>query len=209
MNPPLVDQIIESIDRLVEQAEVQTRPLELEPFRSRLFELFVTADGAGYTRPTSLPDLTADGVCRALAARWGLRHAAEGLLQGQQSLSPQHMAKMRLLWSVMRMWMEWTYAWQRWSEFHQGAALKGGEIDTNASAVREFGSPAQVAEELEATESARNVSEYDDAEEDSLGEVTEQDIRDDLGEDDDIEDDDIDDDDNDGDDDDDRPTPAR
>ena len=26
---------------------------------------------------------------------------------------------MRLLWSVMRMWMEWTYAWQRWAEFHQ------------------------------------------------------------------------------------------
>ena len=29
------------------------------------------------------------------------------------------LAKMRLLWSVMRMWMEWDYAWERWAEFHK------------------------------------------------------------------------------------------
>ena len=32
------------------------------------------------------------------------------------------LAKMRLLWSVMRMWMEWDYAWERWDEFHKGAS---------------------------------------------------------------------------------------
>jgi len=25
---------------------------------------------------------------------------------------------MRMLWSFLRMWMEWAYAWERWSEFH-------------------------------------------------------------------------------------------
>ena len=28
----------------------------------------------------------------------------------------------RLLWSVMRMWMEWDYAWERWEEFHRSQA---------------------------------------------------------------------------------------
>ena len=32
---------------------------------------------------------------------------------------PAHLQKMRSLWSIMRMWMEWTYAWQRWPEFHR------------------------------------------------------------------------------------------
>jgi hypothetical protein len=26
--------------------------------------------------------------------------------------------RLKLLSSFIRMWMEWTYAWQRWHEFH-------------------------------------------------------------------------------------------
>jgi len=28
----------------------------------------------------------------------------------------------------MRMWMEWSYAWQRWAEFHAGPPAADGEI---------------------------------------------------------------------------------
>jgi hypothetical protein len=41
----------------------------------------------------------------------------------QQTRMPaDQLAKMRLLWSVMRMWMEWDYAWERWDEFHKSAS---------------------------------------------------------------------------------------
>ena len=33
----------------------------------------------------------------------------------------------------MRLWMEWTYAWQRWPEFHQqGRAPAPGAADADA-----------------------------------------------------------------------------
>lgn len=31
----------------------------------------------------------------------------------QTRLPAEQLERMRLLWSVMRMWMEWSYAWQR------------------------------------------------------------------------------------------------
>ncbi|HUQ72802.1 MAG TPA: hypothetical protein VM165_24960, partial [Planctomycetaceae bacterium] len=89
-----------------------------EPFRGRLFELFVTAEGAGCVRQGAEPDLTADGLCRQLADRMGLTDAARDTMGNLPKLAPDKVAKMRLLWSLMRMWMEWTYAWQRWAEFH-------------------------------------------------------------------------------------------
>jgi len=117
----LSERLIAQIDAVIHDAEEQTRPLELDPYRSRLFELFVTADGAGYTRDDAEPDLTADGLCRVLAARWGLDEAARETAGQLARLPADQVAKMRLLWSLMRMWMEWTYAWQRWAEFHQPA----------------------------------------------------------------------------------------
>jgi hypothetical protein len=117
----LSERLIAQIDALVRDAEAQTRPLEVDPYRERLFELFVTAEGAGYVRAGSEPDLTADGLCRTLAARWGLADAARQTAGSLAQLPAEHVARMRLLWSVMRMWMEWTYAWQRWPEFHPPA----------------------------------------------------------------------------------------
>ncbi len=117
--PALGIQILGELDRLISAAESSGQPLEVDPTRSRLFELFVTAHGAGYTEEGSDPDLTADGICHALAEQWGLKSAALESTASQSRLSAQHLAKMRSLWSVMRMWMEWTYAWSRWDEFHQ------------------------------------------------------------------------------------------
>ena len=143
--PSLANSIIEQIDRVVREAEEAGRPLEIEPFRGRLFELFVMADAADLVHQTPAengpaengtagngpaennraanepgkPDLTADGLCRGLAQRWNLSDAARESFTKQTRLPPEHLARMRLLWSVMRMWMEWTYAWERWAEFHQ------------------------------------------------------------------------------------------
>lgn len=116
--PVLAAQIFGEIDRIICDAESSGKPLEVEPARSRLFELFVTAQGAGYTEEGSDPDLTADGICRSLAEQWGLKSAALESTANQSRLPAEHLSRMRSLWSVMRMWMEWTYAWSRWSEFH-------------------------------------------------------------------------------------------
>ena len=114
----LADRIVDRLEELIFDAEQQTKPLELDPYRSQLFELFVTAQGAGYTKEGSDPDLSADGLCRLLGSRWGLASAAKEAMTQQSKLPPQQLSKMRLLWSVMRMWMEWDYAWERWPEFH-------------------------------------------------------------------------------------------
>jgi hypothetical protein len=89
-----------------------------------LFESFVTANAAGMAREGADPDLTSDGLCRRLAERWGLRAATEDSVRSQSRLPPDQLARMRSLWSVMRMWMEWTYAWERWPEFHEDRGVR-------------------------------------------------------------------------------------
>jgi hypothetical protein len=116
----LADRITAQVEDLVLESERTQKPLEIDPYRSRLFELFVTAHGAGYVAEGSPIDLTADGLCQTLANNWGLRSAAQSSVLGNSRLAPEHLSKMRVLWSMMRMWMEWTYAWQRWNEFHSG-----------------------------------------------------------------------------------------
>ncbi len=115
----LATRILDRVEELIHIAERDTKPLELDPLRSELFELFVTANGAGYTREDSDPDLTAEGLCRILGSRWGLAGATRSAIESSGRIPPEHLSKMRLMWSVMRMWMEWTYAWDRWREFHQ------------------------------------------------------------------------------------------
>lgn len=116
----LADDIVRQIDELLQEALRDGQPLEVDPARSRLFELFVTADGAGYLVEGGNPDLTADTLCRNIAARWGLDSAARESHLSQARLPTENLAQMRTLWSFLRMWMEWNYAWQRWPEFHDG-----------------------------------------------------------------------------------------
>lgn len=111
--------ILNRIESLILEAEKKQKPLEIDPYRGQLFELFVTAEAAGYTQAESDVDLSADGVCRELGLRWGLGEATRESFEHQTRLSPESLSKMRMLWSVMRMWMEWTYAWGRWAEFHE------------------------------------------------------------------------------------------
>jgi hypothetical protein len=126
VEPSLAKSILGQIDQLVHEAEQAQKPLELDPYRSRLFELFVMADAADLVKESSdekpSHELAADALCRALAERWNLADAARESFTNQTRLPVEHLSRMRLLWSLMRMWMEWTYAWQRWPEFHQETA---------------------------------------------------------------------------------------
>ena len=116
---PLGETIVSRVEAILTEAQRASRPIELEPYRGRLFELFVTADAAGYLADDSEVDLSADGLCRQLGERWGLADATRASMESQQKLPADQLAQMRLLWSVLRMWMEWRYAWERWSEFHE------------------------------------------------------------------------------------------
>lgn len=118
----LIRTVIDRLQLIIEQAEAETKPLEMEPFRSQLFELFVMADGAAMLDDKLEPNLTSDSIAKILAERWQLRSAAVESMQQDSPLAQESLSRMRLLWSFLRMWMEWTYAWQRWCEFHEGDA---------------------------------------------------------------------------------------
>jgi hypothetical protein len=117
----LAQGIVARVDEIIGRAESETKPLEVDPYRGQLFELFVTAEAAGYVGEAGDFDLSADGLCHQLSERWGLKQAAEQSFSQQSNLPPSHLQKMRSLWSIMRMWMEWSYAWSRWEEFHDAS----------------------------------------------------------------------------------------
>lgn len=116
--PSLAENILSGVAELCEQAERAGEPLEIEPHRGHLFEYFVTAHAAGYVEEDAEWDLTADGLCRVLGERWGVTDAARESTANQTKMPTESLARMRLMWAVMRLWMEWTYAWSRWDEFH-------------------------------------------------------------------------------------------
>lgn len=124
MSPPsratldLAENLLARLKEIILEAEQNTRPLEIDPFRTQLFELFVTAEGSGLTVDGAEPDLSCDGIGRRLAVDWNLQAVAAESVTHQSRIPPEHLSKLRLLWSFMRMWMEWTYAWERYAEFH-------------------------------------------------------------------------------------------
>ena len=118
----LATDLLNRLDATILDADRQTKPLELEPYRSQLFELFVIADASGLIRDGSEPELSPEGLSRELGNRWGLTTAAQSSQQQLNKMSPEHLSKMRLLWSFLRMWMEWQYAWSRWAEVHDRPA---------------------------------------------------------------------------------------
>ncbi|HLJ10214.1 MAG TPA: hypothetical protein VKU82_03445 [Planctomycetaceae bacterium] len=118
----LARDIVDRIDEVLNDSSTSGQPIELQPHRGRLFELFVMADAAGFLEEGADHDLSCDGIARELAARWNLAENLGGQIAQPSALPPEQLRRLRLLWSFMRMWMEWTYAWQRWEEFHKPAA---------------------------------------------------------------------------------------
>lgn len=115
----LQSRVLDAIDLIVRRAEATSQPLELNPARGELFSLFANVEAAGCLKNDAELNLSADPLCRLLGERWGLKDAARESVEQQEKMPPGHLSRMRSLWSVMRMWMEWTYAWQRWEEFHR------------------------------------------------------------------------------------------
>ena len=113
-----VRQVLDRVEDIMLEAAKTTRPLELDPARKELFQQFVESNRAGLVSDDLDPNLTADGLCAALSTRWGLKDTVQDTMKQKAPLSGDQLAQMRSLWSVMRMWMEWTYAWDRWAEFH-------------------------------------------------------------------------------------------
>lgn len=111
--------ILDQVDAILRSCEESRRPLEVDPARGELFELFVATERAGGLADESPLNLAADGLCQSLAERWGLKSATESWLRQNANLPPDQLARMRSLWSLLRMWMEWTYAWERWPDFHR------------------------------------------------------------------------------------------
>jgi len=119
----LASDIVARVESLLLDAERTTRPLELAPYREQLFELFVMAEASGFLAEDAEPDLTADAISHRLAQKWELASVAQDSIERQEKLSSESLGRLRMLWSFLRMWMEWTYAWGRWSEFHEGDDL--------------------------------------------------------------------------------------
>ena len=118
----LAHDLVDQIDEVLHSAFSEGQPIELDPHRARLFELFVMAEATGFLKEGSEPDLSCDGIARDLAARWNLAQNMPGGLSQSSSLPPEQLRRLRVLWSFMRMWMEWSYAWKRWDEFHGPSA---------------------------------------------------------------------------------------
>lgn len=116
----LAQDLIDRIEQLILQAEQAAVPLEVDPQRTRLFQMFAEAEAAGFLSDESLIDLSCDAIARHLADRWNLRDLGQAIAQPTR-LPPSQLNRLRVLWSFMRLWMEWTYAWQRWREFHPAA----------------------------------------------------------------------------------------
>ena len=124
-DPHFTEEVVAQVKAVLAECEAKTRPPEVPPYRDRLFALFAAAFDAGLTgdpadRPPGAPadDLSADGLCKTLGETWGLAAAANADPAGGPALSGEHVAKLRLLWSLMRMWMDWDLAWRRWPDYH-------------------------------------------------------------------------------------------
>ena len=113
-----VRKVLDRVEDIMLEAAKTTRPLELDPARRDLFLQFVDSYRQGLVNDEMASNLTADGLCAALSSRWGLKDTVQDTMKQKAPLSGDQLAQMRSLWSVMRMWMEWTYAWDKWAEFH-------------------------------------------------------------------------------------------
>lgn len=135
----LASDLIDQIESLILESEKSARPLEVDPQRGQLFDLFVQADAAGFLADDTPHDLSSDAIAKELAGRWNLRNLG-GAISQPASLPPAQLARLRVLWSFLRMWMEWSYAWERWAEF-KGPAQTGSTSDDDHLASAPPGDP--------------------------------------------------------------------
>ena len=111
--------ITDQLARVLDEAIKTDQPIEVDPARGQIFELFVAAEAAGLVDEDSVQPLSSGELTRRLGLRWNLGQAMQQAEGDQSKLPPQELDRVRRLWSLLRMWLEWSYAWRRWDEFHQ------------------------------------------------------------------------------------------
>ncbi|MFN0053832.1 MAG: hypothetical protein ACKV0T_16760 [Planctomycetales bacterium] len=117
-------EVIDQVETLLQSARDAGQPIEIDPHRRRLFELFVMAGATGFLQEGAEHDLTCDGIARELSTRWNLAGSLQpGAMANMGAVPAKELPRLRLLWSFMRMWMEWSYAWERWPEFHEADSV--------------------------------------------------------------------------------------
>src|SRR5579859_2898172 len=84
----LVRDLVEQIAEILQSAVTNGQPIELDPHRARLFELFVMAEATGFLKEGEEFDLSCDGIARELAARWDLARNLGGGISQPASLPP-------------------------------------------------------------------------------------------------------------------------
>src|SRR5258708_3451373 len=80
--------LVARIADVVQNSATTGQPLELDPHRAQLFELFVMAEATGFLEEGAEVDLTCDGVARQLADRWNLAGAVGGQQFQPSTLPP-------------------------------------------------------------------------------------------------------------------------
>ena len=109
---PRVTSAVGGVFDLLEGAIKANRPLEISPYRDELFEHFARAFADGLTGDDG--PLGSDNLTRLVGRRWNLDESARAVTADQSKFAPEDVARMRAMWSLLRMWMEWDFAWHRW-----------------------------------------------------------------------------------------------
>src|SRR5438067_1876289 len=84
----LAHDLVDRVAEVLQTASTNGQPIELDPHRAALFELFVMAEATGFLEEGSEPDLSCDGIARELAARWDLAQNMPGGLAQPSALPP-------------------------------------------------------------------------------------------------------------------------
>lgn len=116
----LISHLVDRAETVIKAAEAANYPLEMDPFRAQLFDIFALAEASGLLIEME-PHLQADALAEKLSERWNLKAIGEAGLKLSATSNDPVMRRVQLLWSACRLWMAWTYAWERWDFYHSDA----------------------------------------------------------------------------------------
>ncbi len=116
----LITHLVDRAETVIKAAEAANYPLEMDPYRAQLFDIFALAEASGLLIEMG-PHLQADALAERLSERWNLKAIGEAGLKLSATSNDPVMRRVQLLWSACRLWMAWTYAWERWDFYHSDA----------------------------------------------------------------------------------------
>jgi hypothetical protein len=108
-NEKIFDRVNECLDQHVNEMRGAIRQ---EPYIDDLFKLFAAAHARCESVGSSVPQITGDGLVKAIGER-----------SHQMDPPERYQKKLKLLRKLGAMWDEWDYAWKMYPRFHQGTAV--------------------------------------------------------------------------------------